>query len=289
MNGTRAKGLGAAALLLAAAIAPAARAQAPSEETIAFFRQNCSSCHTIGGGRLAGPDLKGVAGRQQRDWLVRFVMDPKGVIDSGDPYAQSLLKDARGVYMTNVPGMTRERAGKLLDLIDAESLLEKSQFAGTAVSDRPLTADDVATGAALFGGRTPFASGAPACVSCHTAVGLGGFGGGALGPDLSAAYARLEGRKALAAWLSSPPSPVMAPVFRKSPLSAEEVLALVAFLKATAERGETAAKPLALEFLLAGLGGAALVLVLFDFLWRGRFRAMRRPLVDSVCDPSASR
>lgn len=289
MNRTRAIGLG--ALLLAAAAGPAARAQAPapSEETIAFFRQNCASCHTVGGGRLAGPDLKGVTGRQQRDWLVRFVMDPKGVIDSGDPYAQTLFKEARGVYMTNVPGMTRDRAGKLLDLIDAESLLEKSQFAGTVVSDRPLTGEDLALGAALFGGKAPFASGAPACVSCHTAVGLGGLGGGALGPDLSAAYARLEGRKALAAWLSSPPSPVMAPIFQRAPLAADEVLALVAYLKATAEKGETAAKPVALEFLLAGLGGAALVLVLFDFLWRGRFRAIRQPLVDGVQDPSSPR
>ena len=31
-----------------------------------FFRQNCANCHTIGGGRLTGPDLKGVTERRDR-------------------------------------------------------------------------------------------------------------------------------------------------------------------------------------------------------------------------------
>ncbi len=30
------------------------------------FATNCSSCHTIGGGALLGPDLKGVSERQSR-------------------------------------------------------------------------------------------------------------------------------------------------------------------------------------------------------------------------------
>jgi len=269
-------------VVTAGAMPAAAQTAPPSEETIAYFRQNCTSCHTIGGGRLAGPDLKDATQRKERDWLVRFVMDPKGVIDSGDPYAQSLFQEARGVYMTSVPGMTRDRAGKLLDLIEAESALEQSQFKGTSVSDRPLTAEDAALGERLFLGRAAFASGAPACLSCHTTAGVGGLGGGTLGPDLTAVYSRLEGRKALAAWLSAPPSLVMAPVFKSAPIASDEVLALVAYLKATAETGGTEAAPVALELLLAGVGGAALVLLLFDFLWRGRFRAVRQPLVDQV-------
>ena len=67
------------------------------------------SCHTIGGGRLTGPDLKGVTERADEAWLVDFILDPKGVIDSGDPYAAELLREARGVYMTQVPGIDRRR------------------------------------------------------------------------------------------------------------------------------------------------------------------------------------
>ena len=37
-----------------AAVSPVASAQ----DTPDYFRQNCMNCHTIGGGRLTGPDLK---------------------------------------------------------------------------------------------------------------------------------------------------------------------------------------------------------------------------------------
>ena len=77
-----------------------------AQESAAFFRQNCTSCHTIGGGRLTGPDLKDVALRKDRGWLVRYLIDPKGMIDSGDPYAVNLLKENRGVVMPTIAGMT---------------------------------------------------------------------------------------------------------------------------------------------------------------------------------------
>lgn len=268
--------------IVCSAALPAAASQTVSEETTLFFERNCQSCHTIGGGRLAGPDLKGVLTRRDREWLGRFLLDPKGMIDSGDAYAQTLLQEARGVYMPTLPGMNRELAGKLLDLIEVESALEKSRFAGLQISDRPLTDADVLRGEQLFLGLRPFESGAPACVACHTTGGTGGLGGGRLGPDLTEAYARLEGRKALSAWLSAPPSLTMQPVFRKTPLQGEEVLALVAHLKREAERGAGSVGPAPVLFTVAGIGLAAALLVLLDYLWRSRYRAVRRPLVRGV-------
>lgn len=265
--------------LLVAGAAPLGAQDPPSEETMAFFRTNCASCHTIGGGVLTGPDLKDVLKRRDEEWLVPFLLDPRGVIDSGDPYGQALLQEARGVYMTQVPGMTRELAGKLLRLIEAESALEKSHFAGLQISDRALTEADVELGRELFLGGRALASGAPACVSCHTVEGIGSLGGGRLGPDLTAAYARLEGRKAMSAWLSSPPSVVMQPVFRGRELDPEEILALVAYLQRTAESGEDQARPTSLSFVLAGFATCAALLVVFDIVWRGRFRSVRRAMV----------
>ena len=266
--------------LLLFATAGAARAQdAPSEETIAFFRQNCMSCHTIGGGRLAGPDLKGAAERADEAWLVDFILDPKGVIDSGDPYAAELLREARGVVMTQVPGLDRTKAEKLVQLIVAESAKERSEFAGLQVSDRPLTEADVERGRELFMGAVDCENGAPACISCHTVSGIGGLGGGRLGPDLTDAYDRLEGRKALSAWLGAPPSLVMQPVFKGHQLEGEEVLALVAYLKSAAETEEAAAPTSTLQFVLLGFAGAAFLLLFFDFLWRKRYRATRRPML----------
>src|SRR5262249_2147663 len=39
---------------------------AMAQEAADFFRQNCVSCHTVGGGRLTGPDLKNVTQRKER-------------------------------------------------------------------------------------------------------------------------------------------------------------------------------------------------------------------------------
>src|SRR5581483_10324354 len=48
-----------------------------AQDAAAFFKQNCASCHTIGGGRLTGPDLKDVTARKDRAWFVQFLQGPK--------------------------------------------------------------------------------------------------------------------------------------------------------------------------------------------------------------------
>lgn len=249
------------------------------QEAADFFRQNCTSCHTIGGGRLTGPDLKGVGQRADRDWLVRFLQNPQTTIDRGDAYAQKLFQEARGVVMPQISGMSPARAEALLDLIEAESKLEKSQFIGLQITDRPFMTAEVDAGRQIVRGERKLKNGGPACISCHTARDLGGLSGGRLGPDLTRAFERLEGRKALAAWLTAPPTPTMAPVFKKHPLDSEEILPLIAFLESQAATGGEDMSAGKLTFLLIGLGGAGLMLVLFDLAWRTRFRTVRKQLV----------
>ncbi len=252
---------------------------AQGQETAAYYKQNCASCHTIGGGRLVGPDLKDVSKRQDRDWLVRFMLNPQAMIDRGDPYAKQILAEARGVVMPPVAGLSRDRAKLLLDLIEAESALEKSQFEGVKFSDRPFTTADVQLGRDLFRGTAKLKNGGPPCISCHTVRGLTLLGGGRLGVDLTKVSERIGGRKPLSAWLVSPATVTMQPVFRAHPLDAEEILPLVAYFEDAAKQvgDDDSVAPLA--FFLMGLGGMVLVLGLFDVLWKNRFRAVRRPLV----------
>ncbi|MFQ5627178.1 MAG: c-type cytochrome [bacterium] len=250
-------------------------AQVPAD----YFKQNCQSCHTIGGGRLTGPDLKNVSERQDREWLLNWIVDPEGVLKSGDPYAVKLQKESRGAVMTRAPGMTRALASALLDLIDAESKLEKSQFAGTQISDRPLLPEDIDEGKAIFTGTTALKNGGPACIGCHTVNSLGGMGGGKLGLNLTRSFATLGGRKGLSAWLVAPASQTMNPIFKKHPIDEEEILPIVAFLKNETEMDRPASATALVNFLLFGIVGAALLLVAFDFIWNKRFRAVRRPLI----------
>ncbi|HYL81226.1 MAG TPA: cytochrome c [Candidatus Acidoferrum sp.] len=261
-------------LILLLAIPSAAGAQQAGD----YFKQNCVACHTIGGGRLVGPDLKDATQRKDRAWLTKFLLNPKAVIDAGDAYALQLQQEAHGVVMPTLPGMTPARAGELLDLLEAESKQATPAAAGAAVSDKPFTPQDVALGRDLFLGIRPLAGRGPACGSCHTLGTLGGLGGGLLGPDLTRVYERLGGRKAVSAWLGAPATPTMQSVFRNKPLKPEEVLSLLAAIEDAAPRAPAPAGPSA-GFLLLGFGGMALGLVGLQVSWRRRFRAVRRPLV----------
>jgi len=250
-----------------------------AQDRVDDFKANCISCHTIGGGRLVGPDLKNVTERKDRAWLTNFIVDPLGVIESGDAYAVQLRDEARGALMTAVQGMTSARASNLLDLIEAESLLEKSQFVGLQLSDRPFTELYVARGRKLFIGLQPLTNRGVACVSCHSVNDLGILAGTKLGPDLNEVYERLNGRKGLATWLSAPATPTMKAVFGNHPLDSEEILPLVAFLADKAEAAPETGRASTLIFVLLGLAGTVVVLIVMDLIWRKRFRAVRRPMV----------
>ena len=259
-----------------------------SQDSPDFFRQNCMNCHTIGGGRLTGPDLKGVAERKDRDWLIGFMMNPKSYIDSGDPYAIKILEESRGVPMPALPGMTRERCENLLNLIEAESQLPESQFKGLQISNKPFTAADRELGRHIFLGTRRLEAGGAACISCHSMHDVSALGGGRLGPDLTNIYERLEGRKVLSAWLVAPGTETMQPIFKSHPISSDEIHALLAYFEASA--GDSPAQPTSsrIAFLLIGLLGAAAAIFGFDAIWKGRFHSVRQPLVDATSSQLSS-
>lgn len=273
--------LPAALTILALVLFVPARGEA--QQAAQFFRQNCANCHTIGGGRLTGPDLKDVGKRKDRTWLAQFVQDPKAKIDGGDPYALQLKDEARGVVMPAVPGLTPAVVNDLLDLIEAESKLEHSQFAGLTITDRPFTAVEAALGRDLFTGVRPLTNRGPACISCHTVGTMPGLGGGRLARapqfDLTRVYERLGGRKATGSWLMAPPTPTMQALFRDHNLQPDEILPLLAYVEdAAAQRREADSSP-TLNFFLFGMGGTVVGLALLGAVWRNRLRTVRRALV----------
>jgi predicted CxxxxCH...CXXCH cytochrome family protein len=254
--------------------------RAPSWSAAPFFGENCAGCHTIGAGSLTGPDLKNVTGRKERDWLISYLQNPKAVIDRGDPYALHLLAEARGVVMPKPFGMTRERAESVLELIEAESKLEKSQFAGPPVSDAPFPPGDADRGRELFVGNKLFTNGGPACITCHTAYGLGRQEGGKLGPELTKAYERLGGRASLTARLWSPATPTMRPVYKDHALELDEVMCLVAYLEQEDKQGVEQSSAPPLRFFMMGLGGTVLALAALSFLFGNR--AGTRPALETA-------
>ena len=265
-----------------------------AQETVAYFKANCSSCHTIGGGRLTGPDLHGVTERAQnagkdRDWLISYMQDPQRMINSGDAYATQLLQEARGVVMPKIVGLDAEKAEFLVGLIEAESLLvdagQDSQFKGSATSNEPFTQKNVDDGLDFFTGAKKLKGGSAMCMSCHRMPGVGGLGGGNLGPDLTRVYEEGKyttgGRATLTAWLGAPATPTMQSLLKDNPLEADEIHAIVALMENRAANNQP--QPVGasmVSFGILGLLGAGLLLFVFDSLWKTRLRSVRRTLVE---------
>lgn len=88
-----------------------------------FLRVGCKSCHTIGAGKLIGPDLAGVTTRRDGAWLKRWLKDPPTMIAT-DPEAKKLLEE----YLTPMPsyGLTNKEIDLLIDYLrDAKPSAQK--------------------------------------------------------------------------------------------------------------------------------------------------------------------
>jgi len=76
-----------------------------------FKEKGCTGCHTIGGGKLTGPDLAGVTERREEQWLREWIKSPDKMVMS-DPIAQGLLKE----YFVPMPnqGLTDEEVEEVI-------------------------------------------------------------------------------------------------------------------------------------------------------------------------------
>jgi cytochrome c553 len=266
------------ALLVGLAISTLPSA-APAQDAATFYDENCAACHTIGGGPQGGPDLKGVTTRRDRGWLIRFLVDTDAF--ASDPVVLRMIAEADGLEMPPTPGMTRELAEALLVLIEQQS---GDRRAGEPAVVRAFTPQDVTLGRGLFLGTTRLAASGAACVACHDAPGLPQPGGGRLGPDLAAAHERLGGPRGLSAWLGAMPTPMMRALYHPAQLEADESHALAAFLEDAAAQPPPTSSAMP-GFAIAGVAGAAAVLLLAGAAWARRFRAVRRPMVERGAAP----
>jgi nitrite reductase (NO-forming) len=64
------------------------------------FESKCLACHSLGGGKKLGPDLKGVTKRRTDAWIQRWLRDPDAMLKS-DADAKALLKEHNNIPMPN--------------------------------------------------------------------------------------------------------------------------------------------------------------------------------------------
>ncbi len=248
--------------MLAFAAAPSA------QEGQTLFQQKCSTCHTIGGGTLVGPDLAGVTQARDHDWLVRWISDPPGMIASGDPTATALLGQFNNVQMPNL-GLSAAQVDSVIAYLAAPG--------GATTPPAPvLPAGDAARGKEYFIGQKRFANGGPPCMACHSVSGIGALGGGRLGPDLTASYAKW-GDAGLASFVTQPATVTMSAVWTQTPLTPQEGADLIAFVKQASVSQRPANTVVQLSLLAVAV--AAALLILAKLTWRERLTSVRRRMV----------
>jgi mono/diheme cytochrome c family protein len=93
------------------------KAPPPIDEELAekggelFKTKGCIACHTIGKGRLTGPDLAGVTQRRKLEWIQNQILHPEEMLEK-DPIAKELL----ATYLIKMPNqnVTPEEAQAII-------------------------------------------------------------------------------------------------------------------------------------------------------------------------------
>ena len=235
---------------------PAPAAPEAGDPAARLFVQKCAGCHTLGGGKLTGPDLNEAATWQTPalDQAIKRMEVKAGPLPDDQIAAiRDLLKaaDAR-------------------DRLKAESA--RAAAANAAKFDPP-SAD---LGADLFSGRKGLANGGAACVACHSVDGTGGT----LGPDLAGVYGRL-GETPLVSAVEKSNFKIMDAAYRDHPVTTQEAIHLTKYFGTIAPGQPPAASRVPAAGALAGL---ALVAVLGLMYRRSRGTGLRKGLVRRHAD-----
>ncbi len=261
---------GVAAILLFSSHSRNGWAQDPGEQV---FDTTCFACHTIGGGRLIGPDLAGVHEKRSQEWLEKFTKASQSMINAGDAEAVALFEEYSSMLMPDAVA-SEEQIRQVLSYIKAQS---SGDAASTDASvsepvtpEEPASEEAILAGQEMFQGGLRFANGGPACNACHEVRNDAVIGGGILATELTTVFSRMGGA-GVTAILGRAPFPVMQAAYEDRSLTEEEVTALVAFLEyADSEQYNQLPRDYGLGLFASGVVGAGVLFGLFGFVWRGR-------------------
>lgn len=228
----------------------------------ATFKESCSSCHTIGKGKLVGPDLANVEKTRPVDWILKFVKSSQTVIHSGDKYADSLYKAYNQMIMPDHPTFTDDQIKGILAYI-----ADQSAAPSTATASVPSLPGNSNRGRDLFDGKIRFTNRGAACNSCHNVDMKGFISGGALGKDLTHAVTRLSA-PGVTGIISGLPFPQMKETYGTRPVTNQEIADITAFLISADKQAPAKTISNVGDYLLAGgVAGIILLLVLFMLFW----------------------
>lgn len=84
-----------------------------------FVKKGCPACHKIGGGKLVGPDLKGVTARRNPRWIERMILHPEIMLQQDDT--------AKGLLRTHLTPMANQNVNPDSELPKILSYLKANE------------------------------------------------------------------------------------------------------------------------------------------------------------------
>jgi len=81
-----------------------------------LFKQNCGACHSVGNGKLVGPDLKGVETRHPMPWLMKWIKSSQSLVNAKDKEAVKLFADNSMIPMPD-QALTDDQIKIIIDYI----------------------------------------------------------------------------------------------------------------------------------------------------------------------------
>lgn len=242
-----------------------------------LFLSSCRACHTVGGGKLIGPDLKDVTTKRTEQWLLSFIKSSQTFINSGDADAKAVFDEFK-IPMPD-QNLTDAQIKDVLAYITAQSAVASTTATvddGSSLKNSKgknltqVNADDIDLGRQYFDGSMRFENGGPSCISCHNVNNEALIGGGLLALDLSKTITRL-GPTGVHTMITNPAFPAMKTSFQDNPITPDEAFYLTAFLKkADYDSDYYVAADYSKYLLNGGIVGTAALFVAFGGIWWNR-------------------
>ena len=85
-----------------------------AQDGAALFAENCAPCHNIGDAGGAGPDLRDIAKRHDRAWLLAYVLDPPSKNKAATMPPADLQRDAVSARGTSIHSGRRRTGTRVL-------------------------------------------------------------------------------------------------------------------------------------------------------------------------------
>ena len=246
-----------------------------------LYQDNCAVCHTIGGGRLLGPDLIDVHDRRSQQWLESFVKSSQSMVNSGDETAVALFEEYNKLPMPD-PLVNELQIIEILQYIETANAASGSESGtadesnvveSTAIASapaEPITEQDIVNGQNIYQGVARLENGGAACNACHDVVNDAVIGGGILSVELTTVFSRLGG-PAVRSILGSAPFPVMRAAYLDKPLTDKEIFSLVAFFQqADQDSAYQNPRDYGVGLAVSGVIGAGVLIAFYSLLWSRR-------------------